>query len=109
MRVTKYPQTNYILDALGDQVRRDILLLLRDGPLPVGAIARQFPISRPAISKHLRILEQAGLVAYSAQGTRNIFYLRPAGFAELKLYLELFWDSALANFQRVAEESDQAK
>lgn len=97
-----------VLDALGQQTRRDILLLLRDRALPVGAIANQFPISRPAISKHLRILQEAGLVAYQARGTSNVFYLKPSGFQEVKRYLEQFWDEALANFQHVAEETDLA-
>ena len=72
--------------------------------MTVGSIATRLPISRPAVSKHLRILQGAGLVAYQASGTRNIFYLRPAGFQEARTYLDLFWDEALANFQRVAEE-----
>lgn len=72
--------------------------------MTVGAIATHLPVSRPAVSKHLRILQEAGLVAYNASGTRNIFYLRPAGFQEARVYLDLFWDEALANFQRVAEE-----
>ena len=97
------------MDALGHQTRRDILCLLREKPLPVGAIASQLPISRPAVSKHLRILNQAELVEFDTSGTRNIFRLRPSGFQTARLYLEDFWDQALANFQHVAEtlaESD---
>lgn len=97
-----------VLDALGNQTRRDILALLRENPLTVGAIAARLPISRPAVSKHLRILQGAGLVAYNARGTRNIFYLNTTGFQEARVYLDLFWDEALANFQRVAEDTDQA-
>jgi len=97
------------LDALGHQTRRDILSLLREGPLPVGSIAARLPISRPAVSKHLRILEKAGLVAFTAQGTRNIFYLKPAGFGAARVYLAQFWDEALANFKRVAEEVDESE
>lgn len=75
--------------------------------MPVGVIAAQLPISRPAVSKHLRILSQAGLVEYDPSGTRNIFRLRPSGFQTARLYLEDFWDQALANFQQVAESLDE--
>jgi predicted transcriptional regulator len=87
-------------------MRRDILALLRESPLPVGSIANRLPISRQAVSKHLRILQEAGLVGYNTTGRRNIFYLKPAGFHEARVYLDLFWDEALANFKRVAEETD---
>ena len=100
---------NRILNALGNQTRRDILVLLREGPLPVGAIASHLPISRPAVSKHLRILQEAGLVEYDPSGRRNIFYLKPAGFREAKIYLDLFWDEALANFKRLAEETSETE
>jgi DNA-binding transcriptional ArsR family regulator len=96
---------NRVLDALGSQTRRDILALLKESPLTVGAIAAHLPISRPAVSKHLRILQEAGLVAYDTNGTRNIFYLQPAGFREARVYLDLFWDESLANFKQVAEET----
>lgn len=93
-----------VLDALGSQTRRDILQLLRESPLTVGAIALQLPVSRPAVSKHLRILEEAGLVGFQASGTKNIFHIRPAGFQEARVYLEIFWDEALANYQQAAAE-----
>jgi predicted transcriptional regulator len=109
MLIKEKQQAERVLNALGHQTRRDILALLRAGPLPVGSIAVRLPISRPAVSKHLRILQQAGLVGYQASGTRNIFYLKPSGFHEAKVYLESFWDEALANFQRVAAESDQSE
>lgn len=75
----------------------------------VSSIATRLPISRPAVSKHLRILQEAGLVAYNADGTRNIFYLMPAGFREARMYLDQFWDEALANFKRVAEETGRSE
>ncbi|MCB0086262.1 MAG: transcriptional regulator, partial [Caldilineaceae bacterium] len=81
---------------------REILQLLRIQPLAVGAIADHFPVSRPAISKHLRILHEAGLVAYQAEGASNIFHLQPARFQVLRHYLESFWTEALTNFQQVA-------
>ena len=105
----EHPPAHQVLDALGNQTRREILALLRAGPLPVGSIAAHLPISRPAVSKHLRILQEAGLVGYDPKGRRNIFYLKPAGFREAKIYLDLFWDEALANFKRVAEETDEAE
>ena len=95
--------TDLVLDALGNQTRRDILALLKGQPLPVGAIAAQFPISRPAVSKHLRVLEGAGLVGHEAQGTSNLFYVEPAGFQTAIHYLNQFWDDALANFKQIAE------
>lgn len=96
-----------VLDALGNQTRRDILTLLRDNPMPVGSISTHLPISRPAVSKHLRILQDAGLVGHRASGTRNIFYLEPSGFQEARLYLDRFWDQALVNFQRAVEQTGQ--
>ena len=74
--------------------------------MSVGAIAAQCPISRPAVSRHLRILQAANLVGYNASGTHNIFYLNLAGFHEARGYLDQFWDEALASFQRVAEETN---
>lgn len=101
--VTKQEHDGRVLDALGNQVRRDILGLLKEGPMRVGDIADRFPISRPAVSKHLRILEDAGLVEYTPNGTRNVFRLRLSGFHMARAYLESFWDEALANFQSAAE------
>lgn len=93
------------MDALGHQTRRDILKLLQLRPQPVGEIAAQLPISRPAVSKHLRILGQAELVEYDARGASNIFRLRPTGFKAAQAYLESFWDEALLNFKMLAEEA----
>ena len=93
-----------IMDALGHQTRRDILWLLRETPMPVGDIATRLPISRPAVSKHLRILENAGLVEHTASGTRNIFRLRSNGFDAARAYVGSFWNEALENFRRAAEE-----
>jgi DNA-binding transcriptional ArsR family regulator len=101
--VTNEQIVERVMDALGHQTRRDILALLKETALPVGEIAGRLPISRPAVSKHLRILESAGLVEYSPSGTRNIFRLKMPGFAAARVYLESFWDEALANFQHVAE------
>jgi predicted transcriptional regulator len=77
-----------VLDALGHPTRRQILTLLRDTPRAVGEIAAELPVSRPAVSKHLRQLEAAGLVEHSEAGTRNIFQLRRAGFEAARGYVE---------------------
>src|SRR5881398_792085 len=106
--VTNESQFEQVMDALGHQTRRDILALLQASALPVGDIADRLPISRPAVSKHLRMLEHAGLVEYRSSGTRNIFRLRAQGFATARAYLAGFWDQALANFQRVAEEQQES-
>jgi DNA-binding transcriptional ArsR family regulator len=101
--VTDERKSERVLDALGHQTRRDILAMLRGASMPVGAIAERLPISRPAVSKHLRILEDAGLVEHVASGTRNIFRLRQAGFDAAREYVESFWDDALARFRDAAE------
>jgi predicted ArsR family transcriptional regulator len=96
---------NTVMDALGLQTRRDILALLRARPLAVGDIASRLPISRPAVSKHLRVLERAGLVEHTTHGTQNIFRLRASGFSAARTYLESFWDEALVRFQQAAEDA----
>jgi DNA-binding transcriptional ArsR family regulator len=95
--------SNTQLDALGDPTRRAILSQLRRGPLPVGAIARAFPISRPAISQHLRILKDARLVSDRAEGTRRLYQLDPAGFESVRAYLDQFWATALDAFKQKAD------
>jgi DNA-binding transcriptional ArsR family regulator len=91
------------LNALGDPTRRAILGRLRKGPLPVGALAEAFPISRPAISQHLRILKDARLVNVRAEGTRRVYQLDPAGFESVRAYLDQFWTTALAAFKEKAD------
>jgi len=92
------------LDALGDATRRAILARLLDGPLPVGKLAGDFPVSRPAISQHLRILKQANLVMDQTQGTRRLYQLNPQGFDSLRDYFDQFWNHALAAFKKKVEE-----
>ena len=106
MSTQKSLNPDIVLDALGNQLRRDILLLLTAEALSVGAIAEQFPISRPAVSKHLRILEDAGLIQHTAQGSSNVFRLRVDGFRSAQAYLSQFWDDALQNFKSFAESQD---
>jgi DNA-binding transcriptional ArsR family regulator len=86
-----------------------VLELVRDsGPVPVGEIAAQLPVSRPAVSQHLRVLEGAGLVTSTKSGTRHLYVVAPDGLAELRLWLDAFWDDALARFKRAAEGSEGA-
>jgi DNA-binding transcriptional ArsR family regulator len=92
------------LDALGDATRRAILARLLNGPLPVGELAKDFPISRPAISQHLRLLKQANLVVNRAVGTRRVYQLHPEGFDSLREYFDQFWSHALNSFKRKVEE-----
>jgi DNA-binding transcriptional ArsR family regulator len=93
------------LDALGNPVRRRILALLSPGPKAVGAIAAQLPVSRPAVSKHLQILEKAELVSSERQGNRNLFRLQAQGFADARSWLDAYWDEALQRFAMVAENT----
>ena len=92
------------LDALGDATRRAILARLIDGPIAVGKLADDFPVSRPAISQHLRILKDANLVTDRADGTRRLYQLNPAGFESLREYFDTFWTHALAAFKKKIEE-----
>ncbi len=92
------------LDALGDATRRGILARLLNGPLPVGELARSFPVSRPAISQHLRLLKQANLVIDRAAGTRRVYQLHPEGFNSLREYFDQFWSLALDSFKAKVEE-----
>jgi DNA-binding transcriptional ArsR family regulator len=92
------------LDALGDVMRRALLEKLRRGRLPVGELARGLPVSRPAVSQHLRVLKEARLVRDEASGTRRYYSLDPSGFALLRSYLDNFWGEALEAFQAKVEE-----
>jgi len=91
--------------ALADPTRRSVMELLRSGPRAVGEIARGMPVSRPAVSQHLKVLKEAGLVTDRAEGTRRVYYLDPKGLAALRSWLDQFWNQALADFQREAEKS----
>ncbi|OFW77375.1 MAG: transcriptional regulator [Actinobacteria bacterium RBG_19FT_COMBO_70_19] len=95
-----------MLDALGDPTRRRILELVRDGARPVGEIAREVPVSRPAVSQHLRVLKEAGLVHDRQEGTRRLYAVDPSGLSALRAYLETFWDTALAAFKEAAEAEE---
>jgi DNA-binding transcriptional ArsR family regulator len=92
-------------EALGDPTRRAILTALRSGPRSVGEIAEQLPVTRPAVSWHLRLLKDAGLVAEHRRGTRRIYELRADGLAAVRSYLEQVWGEASARFRLVAENT----
>jgi DNA-binding transcriptional ArsR family regulator len=91
------------LDALGDPTRRAILESLLRGPQPVGELARGLPVSRPAVSQHLRILKHAHLVVDRPEGNRRLYALNPAGVEALRAYFDRFWDQALAAYKRAAD------
>jgi DNA-binding transcriptional ArsR family regulator len=91
------------MSAMGDATRRAILERLLAGPLAVGELASAFPISRPAISQHLRILKNAQLVVDRAQGTRRVYQVNPEGIERLRGYFDRFWTDALAAFKEEAE------
>jgi DNA-binding transcriptional ArsR family regulator len=91
------------LTALGDPTRRAILALLLQGPKPVGRIARDFTVSRPAISQHLRVLKQANLVVDRPVGNKRLYQLNPEGFDSLREYFEQYWNQALAAFKTRVE------
>lgn len=94
----------HALDALGSPVRREILHRLRARPLSVGDLADQFPVSRPAVSRHLRVLRDGGLVEVRREGRRNVYAVRLQGLASARDYLDGFWDAALARLEELAEE-----
>lgn len=91
------------LDALGDPTRRQIFELLRSGPRSVGNLAGDLPVSRPAVSQHLRVLEEARLVTHRKNGTRHLYELDSAGVTVLRDWVDGFWNEALARFKAAAE------
>ena len=97
------PANGHPLDALGDPTRRQVFELLKGGPRSVGELAAELPVSRPAVSQHLRILEGASLVTHRRQGTRHLYELDTAGVGTLRDWVDGFWDEALARFKAAAE------
>ena len=93
------------LAALGDPTRRAIFERLARGPTAVGEIARDLPVSRPAVSQHLKVLKEAGLVSDRRQGTRRLYQLDPRGIGALRAYFDQFWNHALAAFKAAAEQT----
>jgi DNA-binding transcriptional ArsR family regulator len=92
------------LTALGEPTRRAIFELLGDRPRPVGDLARELPVSRPAVSQHLKVLKDAGLVIDRRAGNRRIYQLNPDGVGALRAYLDQFWNRALAAYKAVVEQ-----
>jgi DNA-binding transcriptional ArsR family regulator len=93
------------ISALGDRTRRAIFERLAEGPHAVGELARELPVSRPAVSQHLRVLREAGLVRSQRIGNRRVYQLDPDGVGALRTYLDRFWSRALAAFKEAAERS----
>ena len=95
--------TERVLTALADPTRRSIVERLAAGPRSVGEIARGMTVSRPAVSQHLKILKEAGVVTDHAEGTRRVYQIDPAGLGVIRQWLDRFWDAALESFRSEAE------
>ena len=95
------------LDALGDATRMAIFQKLADGPVAVNELARTMPVSRPAVSQHLRVLKDAGLVFDSKEGTRRLYQLNPEGVARLRAHFDQMWTQAMGAFQKAAEKEPE--
>jgi DNA-binding transcriptional ArsR family regulator len=93
--------------ALADPTRRTIFELVAARPRAVGELAEQLPVTRPAVSQHLKLLKTAGLVLDHAEGTRRIYRVDPTGLAELRAQLDRFWNQALANFKELVEKPEE--
>ena len=95
------------VSALGDATRRAIFELLADGPRPVGEIARDLPVTRPAVSQHLKVLKEAGLVIDRQVGTKRLYQLDPAGVGALRAYFDRFWTRARMAFKDAVEQTQK--
>ena len=93
------------IGALGDSTRRAIFELVAERPRPVGEIANEMPVTRPAVSQHLKVLKEAGLVVDQAIGTRRVYQVNPEGLEELQAYARSFWSAALTRYQRAARQA----
>jgi DNA-binding transcriptional ArsR family regulator len=94
------------MDALGDPTRRAIFERLGERPHAVGELASELPVSRPAVSQHLKVLKEAGLVVDTAQGTRRLYRLDPDGVGAVRAYFDTFWNQALAAFKAAVEQEE---
>jgi DNA-binding transcriptional ArsR family regulator len=94
------------LTALGDPTRRAIFERLARGPQAVGEIANELPVSRPAVSQHLKVLKDAGLVIDRPDGTRRLYQLNPSGIEAVRAYFDTFWNQALTAFKQAVEKED---
>lgn len=97
------------MNALGDPTRRSIFERLAERPMAVGELAGDLPVSRPAVSQHLRVLKAAGLVTEQPRGTRRVYRVDPRGVIALREYFDAFWDQALADFKAEAEQTERSK
>jgi DNA-binding transcriptional ArsR family regulator len=107
--VVTYQARNDGLNALGDPTRRAILELLAQRPRPVGELADELPVSRPAVSQHLRVLSEARLVIARREGNRRIYQVDPSGVGAVRAYLDRFWNQALAAFKQAAEKEEEVR
>ena len=98
------PAGNQKMVALGDSMRREIFEMVAANPSAVGDIARRLPITRSAVSQHLRVLKEAGLVDHKTFGTRNVYHVNLAGVASLRDYFDALWEKALSDYKAVAED-----
>jgi DNA-binding transcriptional ArsR family regulator len=95
--------------ALADPTRRRVLEKLNSGPKAVGVIARGLPVSRPAVSQHLKVLKEAGLVADRPEGTRRVYYIDPDGIGAMRRWLDQFWDAALQAYAQEVKRSERKR
>ncbi len=102
-------QDELVWDALGDRTRRAIVLQLSKSPRAVGELASHLPVSRSAVSQHLKVLKDAGLVAEQAAGTRRIYHLNEAGIVALRDQLDTFWDRALSGYEDLVKQSQKER
>lgn len=100
-----------VFSALNDPTRRTVFERLRQGPRPVGELAKGLPVTRPAVSQHLKVLKEAELVTDRSEGTRRIYYIDPKGLGAMRIWLDQFWESALdafaAEVERAAKEDKE--
>jgi DNA-binding transcriptional ArsR family regulator len=95
------------ISALGDPTRREIFELVAREPRAVGLLARELPVSRPAVSQHLKVLKAAGLIREVAEGTRRIYHIDPRGVGAMREWLDRYWRCALAEFQKFADDAHE--
>jgi DNA-binding transcriptional ArsR family regulator len=99
--------TNLAFAALADPTRREVFERLAEGPKAVGELAAGLPVSRPAVSQHLKVLKEAGLVSDQPHGARHVYQIDPRGLGQLRAWLDRYWDAALAAFQAAVESDEQ--
>src|SRR5919112_960682 len=97
------------LAALAEPIRREIIERLAQQPMAVGELAARLPVTRPAVSQHLKVLKEAKLVRDRAEGTRRIYFIDPAGLGEIRRWLDRFWDQSLAAYAEAAERDEEKK